>query len=97
MLVTRVALLTFVRSQEVRFAKWIAVLQELKPLTGYSDKIFPQTGSRKCMSDNTIGRMLIRLGYQSQQTMHGFRASARSLLSESGCNESALGRRLAWG
>jgi len=75
----------------------IAVLQELKPLTGYSDKIFPQTGSGKCMSDNTIGRMLIRMEYQSQQTMHGFRVSARSLLSESGCNESALGRRLAWG
>ena len=129
MLATRFALLTFVRSQEMRFAKWIEidltakewripsermkmgkglnqahivplskaaidVLRELQPLTGYSDKIFPQTGSRKCMSDSTIGRMLIRMGYQGQQTMHGFRASARSLLSERGWNESALERQL---
>lgn len=128
-LATRFALLTFVRSQEMRFAKWIEidlearewripaermkmgkglnqahivplsvvaidVLQDLKPLTGYSDKIFPQTDSKKCMSDNTIGRMLIRMGYQGRQTLHGFRASARSLLSERGWSEAALERQL---
>jgi integrase len=46
------------------------------------------------MSENTIGRMLIRLGYQHRQTLHGFRASARSLLSERGWSVAALERQL---
>ena len=46
------------------------------------------------MSENTIGRMLIRMGYQGRQTLHGFRASARSLLSERGWSGAALERQL---
>lgn len=46
------------------------------------------------MSENTIGRMLIRMGYKGRQTLHGFRASARSLLSERGWTVAALERQL---
>ena len=46
------------------------------------------------MSENTIGRMLWRLGYKGRQTLHGFRASARSLLSERGWSVAALERQL---
>lgn len=54
-------------------------------ITGWSSSLFPNSyGGDKYMSENTIGRMLICLGYQHRQTLHGFRASARSLLSERG-------------
>lgn len=36
----------------------------------------------------------IRMGYQGRQTLHGFRASARSLLSERGWSVAALERQL---
>lgn len=129
LLATRFALLTFVRSQEMRLAQWdeidfeaqewripsermkmgkglnqahivplsppaIDTLRELQELTGHVAKIFPQTDGEKFMSDSTIGRMLIRMGYQGRQTLHGFRASARSLLSERGWSEAALERQL---
>ncbi len=129
-LATRMALLTFVRSQELRFAKWeevdkeshewripagrmkmakgsnqahvvplsmqaIDVLEDLGKLTGATGSLFPNNyGTDGFMSENTIGRMLIRLGYQHRQTLHGFRASARSLLSERGWSVAALERQL---
>ena len=129
-LATRLALLTFVRSQELRFAKWdevdvearewripagrmkmakgsnqahvvplsaatIRTLKDLREITGWSSSLFPNMyGGDKFMSENTIGRMLIRLGYQHRQTLHGFRASARSLLSERGWSVAALERQL---
>jgi len=43
----------------------IKTLEELRELTGWSVSLFPNTyGGDKFMSENTIGRMLIRLGYQ---------------------------------
>lgn len=129
-LATRLALLTFVRSQELRYAKWdevdaesrecripsgrmkmakgsnqahvvplsaaaIQVLEELRALTGSSTSLFPNNyGGDGFMSENTIGRMLIRMGYQGRQTLHGFRATARSLLSERGWSVAALERQL---
>jgi integrase len=52
------------------------------------------TGTKDHMSENTIGRMLWRLGYKGKQTLHGFRASARSLLSERGWSVAAMERQL---
>lgn len=130
LLATRLALLTFVRSQELRLARWeevdvaerewripagrmkmskgsnqahvvplsdqaIATIEELRRLTGATPFLFPNNyGSDDCMSENTIGRMLWRLGYKGRQTLHGFRASARSLLSERGWTVEALERQL---
>lgn len=129
-LATRAALLTFVRSQELRYARWdeideqarewripagrmkmakgsnqahvvplsaaaLSVLQEIRQLTGSRELVFPNNyGADGVMSENTIGRMLIRMGYQGRQTLHGFRASARSLLSERGWSVAALERQL---
>ncbi|MBN9426147.1 MAG: integrase arm-type DNA-binding domain-containing protein [Burkholderiales bacterium] len=129
-LATRLALLTLVRSQELRFVRWeefdievrewrvppgrmkvgktlnqahivplsvqvLATLEELWPLTGHGSRVFPSAnGDDGVMSENTIGRMLIRMGYQGRQTLHGFRASARSLLSERGWSVAALERQL---
>jgi len=129
-LATRVALLTFVRSQELRFAKWteidtearewrvpagrmkmakgsnqahivplsdqaIDALEAIRALTGSRGSVFPNNyGADGYMSENTIGNMLKRMGYKERQTLHGFRASARSLLSERGWSVAALERQL---
>lgn len=130
LLATRLALLTFVRSQELRYARWdeldfearewripagrmkmakgsnqahivplsaqaVATLRELQAITGWAPLLFPNVnGADEAMSENTIGRMLWRLGYKGRQTLHGFRASARSLLSERGWSVAALERQL---
>jgi len=129
-LATRVALLTFVRSQELRFAKWteidtearewrvpagrmkmakgsnqahivplsdqaIDALEAIRALTGSRGSVFPNNyGADGYMSENTIGNMLKRMGYKDRQTLHGFRASARSLLSERSWSVAALERQL---
>ena len=125
------ALLTFVRAQEFRYAKWeeidrdakewkvpakrmktgkalpahtvplskqaLALLTELKDLTGHSPYLFPKVkgyGDAEVISENTVGKMLNRMGYQGRQCVHGFRASARSILSEQGWSREAMERQL---
>jgi integrase len=127
---TRLVLLTFIRSQELRLGRWeevdfdarewripagrmkmakgsnqahvvplssqaVATLRELHALTGAGPLMFPNNyGADGHMSENTISRMLWRLGYKGRQTQHGFRASARSLLSERGWSVAAMERQL---
>ena len=62
----------------------VAVLKELKPLTGHGQYVFPSllTGERH-MSENTVRAALRRLGYSNEEmTAHGFRAMARTLIVE---------------
>lgn len=125
------AMLTFVRAQEFRFAKWeeidwqakewkipgkrmktgktlpahtvplsaqaLALLRELKKFTGHSPYLFPKVkgyGDAEIISENTVGKMLNKMGYQGRQCVHGFRASARSILSEQGWSREAMERQL---
>jgi integrase len=125
------ALLTFVRAQEFRYARWeeidwqakewkvpatrmktgkalpahtvplskqaLTLLSELKDLTGYSPYLFPKVkgyGDAEVISENTVGKMLNKMGYQGRQCVHGFRASARSILSEQGWSREAMERQL---
>lgn len=125
------ALLTFVRAQEFRYAKWeeidwkakewkvpakrmktgkalpahtvplskqaLALLSELKDLTGHSVYLFPKVkgyGDAEVISENTVGKMLNKMGYQGRQCVHGFRASTRSILSEQGWSREAMERQL---
>jgi len=62
----------------------LAILAELKPLTGNSKYVFPSTRSMfRCMSDNTINAAFRRMGFDGETiTGHGFRATARTLLDE---------------
>jgi integrase len=64
----------------------IRVLRDIQRLTGNREFVFPSAQSpRKPMSENTLNVALRRLGYtKDQATSHGFRASASSLLNESG-------------
>ena len=132
-LAIRLLILTFVRSGELRGARWsefdfkdrlwripaqrmkmdnehlvplseqsLNVLEQLKPLTGQLQLIFPSERNRnRPMSDNTMRRAIFRLGYDGQHkgkskaVPYGFRATASSILNESGFNPDAIERQLA--
>jgi integrase len=75
----------------------IAILEQLKQITGQHKLVF--VGIRtvnRAISENTMNAALRRMGYsQEQMTSHGFRATASTLLNESGkfsvdCIERAL-------
>lgn len=64
----------------------LAILAELRELTGHGRLMFPAvTSPKRTMSENTMNSALRRMGYsQEEATSHGFRASASTLLNESG-------------
>lgn len=65
----------------------LAILEELKPLTGKGKYCFPGLQSPdRPMSENTINAALRRLGYdtQSEQSAHGFRSSFSTMAHGSG-------------
>jgi len=131
LLQTRLALrflvLTFVRTGELRGAKWeeidldakewripsermkmksehlvplsrqaIAMLKELKPITGQYELVFPGVRNyHKPMSENTLLFALYRMGCKDRATPHGFRATASSILNEQNFNRDAIERQLS--
>jgi integrase len=126
-LALRLIVLTFVRTGELRGARWeefnveqrewripaermkmgsphlvplspqsLAVLEELKPLTGHLDLLLPgQRDQEKPISENTLLYALYRLGYHKRATVHGFRALASTILNESGFRPDVIERQLA--
>ncbi len=74
----------------------IELLEELRPVTGHYDLLFPGERSRaKPISENTMTYALYRLGYKSRATAHGFRTTASSILNEEGFNPDAIERQLS--
>ena len=80
----------------------IAVIEQLKPISGQYELVFPSERTRTdCMSDNTMRRAMFKLGYdgntkgKSKVTPHGFRATASSILNETGFNADAIERQLS--
>lgn len=74
----------------------IKILKELEPLSGQYELVFPGERSwKKEMSENTLIYALYRMGYKGRATAHGFRATASSILNESGFNPDAIERQLA--
>ncbi len=129
----KLLLLTFVRSGELRGARWeefdledkvwrisadrmkmrnehlvplsrqaLELLELLRGMTGKYELLFPSERDRsREMSDNTMRRAIFKLGYdgtiegKSKAVPHGFRATASSLLNETGFNPDAIERQLA--
>ncbi|MCH7869905.1 MAG: integrase arm-type DNA-binding domain-containing protein [Myxococcales bacterium] len=62
----------------------IAILREVEPLTGQGRYVFPSArGPARPMSDNALTVALRSMGIdQKTQTIHGFRATARTILDE---------------
>ena len=59
----------------------VAMLRELKPLSGRGRYVFPgQRDHDRPMSDNSVRTALYSLGFGDEQSWHGFRASARTML-----------------
>jgi integrase len=75
----------------------LAILNELKPLTRGGRYLFPSLRTRdRPMSDNTINAALRRLGYsKEEQTGHGFRSMASTLLNEQGFPPDVIELQLA--
>lgn len=76
----------------------LVVLEELREITGHRPILFPGLISRdRPISENTMNVALRRLGFaQEEMTSHGFRASASTLLNESGkWSADAIERQLA--
>ena len=75
----------------------IELLRDLQALTGHTAYLFPKAkgyGDGEVISENTVGKLLNNMGYQGRQCVHGFRASARSILSEQGWSIEAMERQL---
>lgn len=75
----------------------VAVLEEIKPLTGNGQYVFPslRSGSRP-MTENTILAALRRMGYAKEEmTGHGFRGMASTVLHEQGWSSDIIERQLA--
>lgn len=76
----------------------VAILQDLKAITGRETYVFPCIGAaKKPISENTLNGALRRMGIGPDvATTHGFRATASTLLNESGLwNPDAIERQLA--
>ena len=77
----------------------VAVLQEIRLLTGRGRYIFPgERTVERPMSENTINAALRRMGYtKDEMTGHGFRSMASTLLHELGHPHAVIERQLAHG
>ncbi len=77
----------------------VQILLELGALTGPEGYLFPSVrNASRPMSNNTINAALRTCGFTAaQQTGHGFRTTASSLLNEQGWNPDAIERQLAHG
>lgn len=75
----------------------LALLEELKPLTGRGRYVFHSTTDKaKPMSNNTVRQALRRLGYDNDaMTAHGFRALASTRLYEMGFHSDLIEKQLA--
>lgn len=87
------------RRHEVPLSKQVVVLlSALGQVTGRSGYVFASLHARgRPMSENTLNAALRRLGYSTDEmTAHGFRATASTLLNESGqWSSDAIERALA--
>jgi integrase len=127
----RLALLTFVRTVELRAAEWpeidfdraewripasrmkmgdphivplsrqaLALFRELYRLTGNQRWMFPNyRRPETCMTATTLNRALERMGFNGPEgigfSAHGFRATASTILNESGYRSELIERQLA--
>ncbi len=75
----------------------MAVLDELRPLTGSGKWLFPSPrNDGRCMSENGVRSALRAMGFTKEQiTPHGFRAMFSTIANEHGMNRDLIERQLA--
>jgi integrase len=75
----------------------LALLAELKPISGQGEYLFPSQQRRRhpIMSENTINKVLCKMGYQGRLVGHGFRSIASTILNEQGFRPDLIEKQLA--
>lgn len=74
----------------------VEILRQLQPLTGDGDLVFPGVHKTRPLSEQTMLFALRRIGYTGEeQTVHGFRAMASTLLHELGFDSDLIEKQLA--
>lgn len=59
----------------------VSLLRNIHPLTGHGRYVFPgERNHDRPLSDNAVRSALYSLGFGKEQSSHGFRASARTML-----------------
>jgi integrase len=72
------------------------LLKRLQVLTGKRQWLFPNVGRPATyMGTTTINRVIERMGYLDRFTAHGFRATASTMLHETGFDSDLIERQLA--
>jgi len=64
----------------------IALIKRLGQISGESEFLLPSQNRQKnpVMSENTINKLIHKMGYKGQLVGHGFRAMASTILNETG-------------
>ena len=77
----------------------IAVLEELKPLSGHGKYLFPSVRTaERPLSEATITAALRRMGFaKDEMCAHGFRGMASTILNEQGKNRDWIEMQLSHG
>ncbi len=123
----QLAVRTFVRTAELRGARWdeidleaaewripaermkvreahvvplsrqvVALLEAARAISGNRPHVFPNVAKPlSCMSENTMLFAIYRMGYHNRTTVHGFRATASTILNEMGYRVDVIEKQLA--
>lgn len=74
----------------------IDILKQLHLINGDRDYLFPNRNKpMSFISENTLLYAIYRMGYHSRTTVHGFRATASTILNEHGFKPDVIERQLA--
>lgn len=73
----------------------LAILEEMRPITGQYEYVFYHTGMHQPYSEEFINNALDILGYAGRQTGHGFRHIASTNLNELGYMGDAIEKQMA--
>ena len=74
------------------------ILAQLKNISHNASYVFPsKVSNSKPMSENNMLYALYRMGYHQRATIHGFRATASTILNEYGFKSDIIERQLAHG
>lgn len=77
----------------------VKLLRDIYPLTGHTKYVFHsvqvKAGSEPHLCRESLGAALRRMGYRGEQTAHGIRTTASTLLHEFGFNSDVIERQLA--
>lgn len=85
------------REHKIPLSAWsLELLHELHAITGQGTQLFPsRTKIGGYISENTLNKIIERIGFKELTTLHGFRSLASSTLNEKGFNPDAIELQLA--